>query len=110
MRKVYLTTRTKNALHAYNKNYDVRLHNIEINGVKHGCSGFVFNPNTNLIIWLTTEDNHFIVRYAKNSADYVGGINRWSESFEEMIMLANHLLVEKQADINEQPLLGKRSL
>lgn len=99
MRSVYLATRTKNALHSYDNNLVVSLRNISVNGAKHGCSGFIQNPATGLTIYLTTEDNHLVCRYAKNTHDYVGGRNRWADTFEELVMNAVSLLEGRVADV-----------
>ena len=98
MKGVYLATKTKNALYSYNRNYVINLKNISINGAKHGCSGFVQNPSTGLTVYVTTEDNYFMCRYARDMNDYVGGINRWADTFEELIMKVACLLKKEMPD------------
>lgn len=37
------------------KEYVYKLNNININGVKTGCSGYIYNPSTELVLYVNTE-------------------------------------------------------
>lgn len=68
--------------------FTVKTHNIDINGQKRGCSGFIINNNTNKICYITTEpyfdgglfgnkNQTIMMRQAKSLSDYTGGTNKW---------------------------------
>ncbi len=86
MKKPLLMTALKNRFKKVG-NYKCHLKNININGVKRGCSGFIKNPETEKIIYLTTEyvcgncykplENKVMFRTAKDFKDYTGGTNQW---------------------------------
>lgn len=75
---------------------DIHLQNVRINGVLQGCSGFVYNPNTETFVYVSTDRNHDTVRNAlyrtaKNRRDYTGGTNRfaeWDELAEKVLALS----------------------
>lgn len=68
-------------------NYEQYLKNININGVKRGCDGFIRNPENGKIVYLTTEyvcgncykplANKMMYRTAKDLKDYTGETNQW---------------------------------
>ena len=68
-------------------NYEYYLKNININGVKRGCDGFIRNPENGKIVYLTTEyvcgncykplANKMMYRTAKDLKDYTGETNQW---------------------------------
>lgn len=72
--------------------FDIYVKNININGQKRGCSGFIKNTETGKICYITTEpffngkggsglyDNPnmaIMMRMAKDLKDYTGGLNCW---------------------------------
>lgn len=76
-----LATKLKNRI-AKEGNYVVELKNIDINGRKVGCSGFVSNPENNVVLYIDTEKSFFyphadknLIRYALNNKDYTGCYN-----------------------------------
>ena len=51
--KPILTTKLKNMLSG--QDYMFNLRNISINGRKTGCSGYIYNPSTGLVLYVNTE-------------------------------------------------------
>lgn len=83
-----LSTKLKNEIRKRcGIDYKYALKNIEINGQKRGCSGFIVNPLNGAIIYITTEltgsylDDRVMIRYAEHLKDYSShgrfGNNRW---------------------------------
>lgn len=81
--------------------YTVKTHNIDINGQKRGCSGFIVNNITNKICYITTEpyfdgglfgdkNRTIMMRTAKSLSDYSGGINQWL-SVDKIVETAKRL-------------------
>lgn len=88
-----------------NNQYEFKLRTINCNGQKRGCSGFIYNKDTEKYCYLTTEpffdggngsglfgDKNcaICVRTAKNDKDYTGGINNWC-SIEDLALKVNKL-------------------
>jgi hypothetical protein len=73
-----LKTRLKNAL---GDGFELQVNNININGSKRGCSGFIINKKTGRIAYINTEVNFvsylkpILLRTAEHTKDYHGGIN-----------------------------------
>ena len=79
--------------------YEFKLRNIDVNGQKRGCSGFIVNTVTNKIVYIDTEpcfnaaglygnkNNAVMLRSAESLKDYHGGMNQWS-SIEGIVALA----------------------
>lgn len=74
------------------KPYEVSVKNIDINGQKRGCSGFITNTSTGKVCYITTEpffdggkgsglwrdeNKGVMMRTAKNTKDYTGGTNQF---------------------------------
>ena len=86
MKKPLLMTALKNRFKKVG-NYEYYLKNININGVKRGCDGFIRNPENGKIVYLTTEyvcgnfykqlSNKMMYRTAKDLKDYTGETNQW---------------------------------
>lgn len=78
-----LSTKLKNAFPA---TYTVALRNININGNKRGCSGFVsFNGKT---VYINTEpcgSLGLMFRTAKHDKDYTGGQNQWAKNIDTLV-------------------------
>lgn len=85
--------------------YEVYTKNIDINGQKRGCSGFIKNSVTGKICYITTEpffdnkcgsglwgekDNAIMMRTAKHIKDYSGGVNLWL-GVDDIITMAKNL-------------------
>lgn len=51
--KPILTTKLKNMFN--DQNYMFNLRNISVNGRKVGCSGYIYNPSTGLVLYVNTE-------------------------------------------------------
>lgn len=83
-----LSRKLKNELTAINPNLEfINLKNVRINGVNHGCSGFVRNPETGIIVYVCTDMLNYsarvydcLYRVAKDEKDYHGGINMYAKS------------------------------
>ncbi len=79
---IYLSQKVKNLIKKLNpeNNYIFNLKNIDVNGQKRGCSGFITNPDIGNVVYITTEycmAGHFMYRYAENDHDFRGRTNRW---------------------------------
>ena len=70
-------------------NLEFRLKNITVNGQKRGCSGFIYNPDLDVYVYVITEpsvyQNLTVCRYAKDFKDYTGDINNNCFSEKELI-------------------------
>lgn len=84
-----LATKLKNAIKREmpETNVEFVLHNINVNGRKLGCSGFVLNKDNGKVIYVSTETTMFgyMYRQAKSTSDYVGGLNRWESTEAELV-------------------------
>ena len=84
-----LATRLKNAVKREmpETNIEFVFHNINVNGRKLGCSGFVLNKDNGMVMYVTTETTLFgyMYRRAKSTSDYVGGYNRWAKTEAELV-------------------------
>lgn len=83
MSNVILATKLRNALRATVPSATVKFSNISINGVKQGCSGFVTDPATGNVVYVSTDVNHgtttkALVRTARDTKDYRGGRNTFT--------------------------------
>ena len=64
--------------------------NININGQKRGCSGFVRNVSTGVTVYINTERSvlssmkNYLYRYAKDTKDYRGGHNMFVDTLDEL--------------------------
>ena len=101
MSKVLLMTKVKNDLKKHG-DFEFKLSNININGAKRGCSGFVMNPQNGIVVYVNTEKSCYaplnkknLVRYAKNDHDYIGSINEWATD-EELATKVVSMLNNKQ--------------
>lgn len=85
--------------------FNSQLKDIVVNGQKRGCSGFIINPFTHKICYITTE--HFfdggkgsglwgdsskaiMMRTAEGLKDFVGGRNHWID-VEQILTTATKL-------------------
>ena len=62
-----LATKLKNAINRaapadWNYALEYKLKNIVVNGNKFGCSGFIRNPKNDAIVYVSTEEHHYLVR------------------------------------------------
>ena len=60
------------------------LHGVKINGVAHGCSGFVRNKENGVVVYINTDmiimqgNKTILIRYAKDFTDYTGCRNMYT--------------------------------
>jgi hypothetical protein len=87
-----LSTKLKNAINKHAKGMDLTftLKNININGSKRGCSGFIRNNANGSVIYVTTEEPcasylRYMFRYADNEKDYTGYRNHWANTLDELV-------------------------
>lgn len=84
-----LANKLKNAIkrETPETNVEFVLHNINVNGRKLGCSGFVLNKDNGLVMYVSTETTllGYMYRRAKSTSDYVGGYNRWASTEAELV-------------------------
>lgn len=74
----------RNQLHALDQDLIVDLKNVRINGVLQGCTGFVTDPSSGAIVYVSTDRNHGTVsrglyRTAQHVRDYTGGPNHFAD-------------------------------
>ena len=104
-----LMTKLKNGLKKKG-NFEFKLSNININGRKVGCSGFIINPESGVIVYVNTEKSYYyplscknLVRYAKTDSDYTGLHNEFvtDDNIVKMIvsMLENKDRYEKELEV-----------
>lgn len=77
------STKLRNALKRINPDLDVKLRNVRINNVLHGTSGFVTDPATGHVVYVSADRNHgtahtSLLRVARDVRDYSGGHNHFS--------------------------------
>lgn len=76
-----LAVRLKNAIKAVYPNAEFKISNININGTKRGCSGFV--KNGDVIVYVCTERAApymgLLYRYARSMSDYKGMRNQFNQ-------------------------------
>lgn len=89
-----LMTKVKNAIKRKRANVDFQLKNININGNKRGCSGFIINTDTKTTVYINTEPcmGNYMYRYADDVKDFTGYHNRWAHTFDELIDAIDALL------------------
>jgi hypothetical protein len=91
-----LATKLKNQILAIDSMVLVTLRNVSVNGVKFGCSGFLYDPRTDRTVYVDTDHNHHtntraLYRTARDSKDYTGGPNNFA-SYEDVAQAAVNLL------------------
>lgn len=87
-----------------NESVEVNVHTIKINGVPVGCSGFIRNIQTNLIVYVNTENSvnlGYLYRCARKVKDFTGGSNRFAKTREDLFAGVMKLLKYKQIYISE---------
>jgi len=88
-----LATKLKNQ---FSSSHSVALKNININGNKRGCGGFV--SLNGAIVYVNTEQCGslgYLYRTAEHLKDYTGGSNRFAKSVESLVSGVNQLLANK---------------
>lgn len=83
-------TKMKNALKRSYPNLVPHLSNVRINGQLQGCVGFIEDPNTGRIVYVSTDVNHgttnkALYRNAKHLKDWTGGRNRFAALDTEIL-------------------------
>lgn len=82
-------TQLKNRLAKIDPELKIELRNVRINGQLQGCSGFVTNPATGKIAYVSTDCNHgrslndSYYRTAESTRDFRGGLNKFA-SYDEL--------------------------
>lgn len=101
MSNALLMTKLKNGLKKVG-DYECNLHNININGAKRGCSGFVKNSRNGVIVYVNTEKSCYaplsklnLVRFAKDMKDWGGAHSRneWANDnsiVEKIVAMLNN--------------------
>lgn len=77
-------TKVKNALKRDHPGLVPKLSNIRINGQLQGCSGFITDPATEQVVYISTDVNHgtssqALYRVAKHARDFTGGRNHFCD-------------------------------
>lgn len=87
---IILSTKLKNK---FTEKHTVSLKNININGNKRGCSGFISLGN--VIVYVNTEkfgSLGYMYRIAKHMKDYTGGVNQWAKDIDSLVYGINKTL------------------
>lgn len=97
MSKPVSMTIVKNRLKKIAPHIEPHLSNVRINGHNHGCSGFLRDPATGQIVYISTDLNHgtsrqALFRTAEHLKDYRGGRNNFCD-FDEITESAVELLL-----------------
>ena len=97
-RNAALAVKTKTAIKkAFGGELEFSLKNINVNGVKTGCSGFVKNPANGSIVYVDTEPsvcgNTVYCRYANDFGDYRGYRNHNLKNFDALVREAAEMLL-----------------
>jgi hypothetical protein len=97
--KPLLATKLKNQITAIDAVLIVNLRNVSVNGVKFGCSGFIYDPRTDRTVYVNTDHNHHtntraLYRTAQHHKDYTGGVNHFA-SYADVAQAAVTLLTGK---------------
>lgn len=105
MSKPLLMTKLKNEVMKQKPGMEYYLKNININKVKKGCSGFIKNPDNNVIVYVTTDENTvgpeaYMCRYADSTTDYRGYRNIWANGLDQLVTQICNMLDKpiEQAD------------
>lgn len=77
-------TKVKNAFKRVAPDLVLSLRNSRVNGQLQGCTGFVTDPATGRVAYLSTDANHgtnsqALYRTAAHDKDYQGGTNRFCD-------------------------------
>lgn len=103
-----LSTKLKNAIkyHANGMDLAFTLQNININGSKRGCSGFIRNNANGSVMYVSTEicrcDLHYMYRYANHEKDYTGYRNRWANTLDELASAICTCLHKTPQEVNDR--------
>ncbi|MCB5280465.1 hypothetical protein [Arthrobacter sp. ES1] len=101
--KALLATKLRNELLAIKSDLQVQLRNVDVNGIKMGCSGFITDPATGRVVYVNTDHNHgtnfdrAYFRVAREAKDYRGGRNHFS-GYTELADAAAELLKSTNFD------------
>lgn len=84
MGKPVTETAIKNRLKKVAPHIEPHLSDVEINGHVHGCSGFLRNPETGKVVYISTDLNHgtnrqAMYRTAEHLRDFTGGRNHFCD-------------------------------
>lgn len=89
-----LAVKTKNAIRRCAEDagmiVEFSIKNIDINGSKRGCRGFVRNTENGSVVYVNTESScaswipPIMYRYADSMIDYTGYRNRFTHTLEEL--------------------------
>lgn len=104
-----LSTKLKNAINSHANGMDLTftLKNININGSKRGCSGFIRNNANGSVVYVNTEEPcyselHYMYRYAENEKDYTGYRNRWTNTLDELASAICTCLHKTPTEVNDR--------
>lgn len=88
-------TKLRNALLKARPGLDTALKNVRVNGQLRGCNGFVRDPKTGNIVYVSAEENfgssNVYARTASSMRDYTGGRNNMT-SYDELVSTVLSLL------------------
>lgn len=94
-----------------NQELEYGIKNIKVNGDSRGCSGFIKNNKTGILIYINTEPSgcyfrptlsdkrtgyNILIRYAKDMKDYRGGMNYFVDAYYLYDILVDILKGEKK--------------
>lgn len=106
-----LSTKLKNAINKHAEGMDLTftLRNININGSKRGCSGFIRNNANGSVMYVNTERAYgcfkeipYMYRYADHEKDYTGYRNRWANTLDELASAICTCLHKTPQEVNDR--------
>lgn len=83
---------------------EINMKKISVNGNFRGVSGFIKNTNTNLIVYVNTENSvnlGMLYRCARDLKDYSGGSNRFAKNSDDLFAGVVELLTKKRIHLGE---------
>jgi len=81
-------TKLKNRFKKVEPEIEFHIKNVNINGVTHGCSGFIVDAKSGRAVYVSTDVNHGIssdkvlYRNAKHTKDFRGKRNRYTYNYD----------------------------
>ena len=85
----------RNELNALRPGLKIELKNVRINGTLQGCSGFITDESTGVVVYVSTDRNHGTVstalyRLARSNRDFTGYGNNfalWADLASDVVAL-----------------------
>jgi len=85
---VLAMTKLRNRLQAAQPDLRIELKNVRVNRQLYGCTGFVTDPATKKVVYVSTDTNGLdsrqaLLRTAEHTRDFTGGNNNYAPTDEQ---------------------------